>query len=228
MANQLPSRNLSAAQCALLLENHCVVGGQKIGFPSNHVTSLTVARAANAVSKPHVAIRIDIPLDEAYTGALVYDAADLDKKIHRIVIKVYYGSFDWVAEDLAPEIQAKYPRLRHGDKDVNSQEGQLLKFTLCKDQHADMDGFGWPCVPKHSQDIAVLFKGGKLDQLASLSQLKEFREFHVLFPHKRMKERLAPYLVDLPLAPRPVLQLRGKLALQIFAGYLFESNNRCS
>jgi hypothetical protein len=81
-ANQSPNRSLPPDHCGLVLDDHKVVGGNKIGYPNNHITTMMVARAEARVFRPHVAIRIYFPLKE-YKAAAFFDVHDQQKTYNK-------------------------------------------------------------------------------------------------------------------------------------------------
>jgi len=162
--------------CALVFQdgsNVRIVGGQKIGYPTNHRTQFCWSNQANRRSS--VGIRIQFP--RLPSSAVAF--ANVNGKPSEaliIEIRLHVGTWTSTAEEVSDKLLAALP----ARETTKTAKMCILKFKLNDGEKPFVEGFGFPYIG-NDKDNLIVNDDGLLDGVKSLRDVCSQAEFTLLF-----------------------------------------------
>jgi hypothetical protein len=182
--NQPAPKRLQAQDCAILVDYKLarVIGGKRIGWPSNHRSQFINSRGRDAVSRPFVGVQIIIPRDP--NGAAThFGSTDKPTQDHFITLKLWHDSFTYAAVELPKFVRDTLPTIMKNEKGP-AEQVSVIQLNLKDGHRAVLDGFGIPTTTASPADSDALFSGGNFDGVKPLLDLAAQREFRIIIPEE--------------------------------------------
>jgi len=205
----MPPKRLQAQDCAILVDyKHArVIGGQRIGWPSNHRSQFINSRGGDDVSRPFLGVQIFV-LRDPNDAATYFNPIDKPTQELSITLKLWHDSFTYAAVELPEFVRDTLPTIMRNEKGP-ADRVSVIQLKLKDGHRAVLDGFGIPTTTASPADYDALFSGGNLDGVKPLLDLAAQREFRIIIPEEGPQK-----------GPRKwFLEDLGSGACKIFDGY---------